>query len=427
LSRLHICASVACLCLGVSALVPNATHAKASHDTGHAVTGAIMTMLESMPAGMVTQTGADRSAMSLQVQASGLTPGSTHRVVLAKRGCSQIRSHMRGIVPIGTLQADAGGALNASVLASARQVRSHRSLELLLGTPASGAGASRVVACASLHGRWQDGATPLEAAPASGMAASGSTDLSYDAIRHTLTVHVAASGFAPGSTHAAHIHQGTCARQGGVIYMLPDLVADGNGRIDTTQTLTGVMSAPPASGWYLNIHLGDSQHILANGQPTLYFQPLLCGDIAGMPDSTHGQTTTSGGEHFLAPGETATLMIAGPFTFTASCTTVQSGGQNYNQVAFNVLSSQDNSDLDGAGPVRAGTVVNIHTDSDLIPNPQGTKPATPALPNGTFDQAPSASTSTEIAPDGTEVDVFYNDGVNLNGHACFAGAVALTS
>ncbi len=83
---------------------------------------------------------------------------------------------------------------------------------------------------------------------------------------------------------------------------------------------------------------------------------------------------------------------------------------------LNVVSSENGSDLDGGGPVPAGTVVQIHSDP-------ATAPATP----GEFAQSPSASTSTEIAPDGTEVDVFYNDGVNLADHACFAGAVGFAS
>ena len=46
---------------------------------------------------------------------------------------------------------------------------------------------------------------------------------------------------------------------------------------------------------------------------------------------------------------------------------------------------------------------------------------------GDFDQVGSASSSTEIAADGQEVDVFYNDGVNWpaghgsSAHDCFAG------
>jgi len=37
--------------------------------------------------------------------------------------------------------------------------------------------------------------------------------------------------------------------------------------------------AIPARGWYLNIHQGNSGNILSNGQPTIYFRPLLCADI----------------------------------------------------------------------------------------------------------------------------------------------------
>ncbi len=33
----------------------------------------------------------------------------------------------------------------------------------------------------------------------------------------------------------------------------------------------------PATGtWYLNLHLGTSGNIVANGAPTLNFRPLLC-------------------------------------------------------------------------------------------------------------------------------------------------------
>jgi hypothetical protein len=41
------------------------------------------------------------------------------------------------------------------------------------------------------------------------------------------------------------------------------------------------MSAPPASGWYLTRHLGDSSNILKNGLPAPAFRPLLCANIKG--------------------------------------------------------------------------------------------------------------------------------------------------
>jgi hypothetical protein len=39
------------------------------------------------------------------------------------------------------------------------------------------------------------------------------------------------------------------------------------------------MTPIPAHGWYLNIHQGNSATILSNGQPTIFFRPLLCANI----------------------------------------------------------------------------------------------------------------------------------------------------
>ena len=126
----------------------------------------------------------------------------------------------------------------------------------------------------------------------------------------------------------------------------------------------------------------------------------------------------SGGEHFFSAGHTVMLGRAGHFTFTATCSK-DSGGQN--QVTFDVV-TDTTAGLDGTPPQGGGNKVNIHTNSDAL----DTSTATPLAP-GDFDQVGSASSSTEIAADGQEVDVFYNDGVNWpagNGsraHDCFAG------
>jgi hypothetical protein len=62
--------------------------------------------------------------------------------------------------------------------------------------------------------------------------------------------------------------------------MMMDLVANSQGNIvDETRVISGVTAPIPASGWYLNIHQGDSNTILQNGQPTIDFRPLLCADI----------------------------------------------------------------------------------------------------------------------------------------------------
>ncbi len=127
---------------------------------------------------------------------------------------------------------------------------------------------------------------------------------------------------------------------------------------------------------------------------------------------------TSNGEAFLDLGQTKVLGKTGHFTFIATCSNDPGGAQS---VTF-AVKANTTADLDGGGPVAAGTVVNIHQDSDSLNSTQ----QTPLHP-GDFTQVGSASSSTEIAADGQEVDVFYNDGVNWPSgqgspaHACFAG------
>jgi hypothetical protein len=150
-----------------------------------------------------------------------------------------------------------------------------------------------------------------------------------------------------------------------------------------------------------NLTVGNATHL--NGRPASAYADAR--RIAG-----------SGGERFLSAGQTVKLGKVGHFTFSASCTKV--GGQN--QATFDVV-ADTTAALDGNAPAPAGTSVNIHTNSDALDMQDP----------GAFDQVGSASDSTEIAADGQEVDVFYNDGVNWPAtggsaaHDCFAGFTGL--
>lgn len=130
----------------------------------------------------------------------------------------------------------------------------------------------------------------------------------------------------------------------------------------------------------------------------------------------------SHGEKFFSAGHTVTLGRNGHFTFKSTCSKDNAGG---NQVTFDVV-SDTTADLDGTGPSPAGTKVNIHTNSDALDSTT----ANP-LTGRDFDQVGSASSSTEIAADGQEADIFYNDGVNWPAghgsaaHDCFAGYTGL--
>lgn len=149
--------------------------------------------------------------------------------------------------------------------------------------------------------------------------------------------------------------------------------------------------------------------------------------LGGQPPSYYvsaKHVASSGGEHFFSVGQTVTLGRTGHFTFTASCTN-PSGKAGAQQVTFDVTANTI-AGLDGNPPQAAGNLVNIHTNSDELDSAPGHM-----LNPGDFDQVGSASSSTEIALDGQEVDVFYNDGVNwpsVNGsaaHDCFAGYTGL--
>ena len=145
--------------------------------------------------------------------------------------------------------------------------------------------------------------------------------------------------------------------------------------------------------------------------------------LGGQPPSYYlaaRHFVSSGGEHFLHVGQTKILGRAGHDTFSSTCSD-PSGMPGAQQVTFDVTANTT-ADLDGNGPMPAGTKINIHTDSDAMNSTQDNP-----LNAGDFTQVGSASSSTEIAADGQEVDIFYNDGVNWpsgNGssaHDCFAG------
>ena len=197
---------------------------------------------------------------AVQVNAWGLTPGSSHTVLL------------HGIA-IGTLTADGTGQASATFTVNSIQAGSR--VNILDG----GQDTNPIAETGRLgSGSGQYQLHALEAGFQEG-SLRGHAKLVYDPAAQTITVTLTASGLTPGA-HAAHIHVGSCQSQGGVAYMLMDFNADANGNIDhQTRTVTGVTAVELTGGWYLNLHQGNSNNILSNGQPTINFRPLLCANI----------------------------------------------------------------------------------------------------------------------------------------------------
>jgi hypothetical protein len=104
--------------------------------------------------------------------------------------------------------------------------------------------------------------------PMGGSGVSGTAVLT--AVGNTTQISLSASGFAPNTSHATHIHTGTCANQGPVQFPLPDLTADASGNATATTTL----NVPLAS-------LMDGNHMVQTHVTTgANFGPgIACGDI----------------------------------------------------------------------------------------------------------------------------------------------------
>jgi Cu/Zn superoxide dismutase len=232
--------------------------------------------LQAMPAGTVTFVWAPDGQLTLQVNAFGFTPGSSHVVELqSPQGAT--------IAQFSPLTANGAGQAQGTLYSTDTTPVPDGSRLMILLDGQSGAIASEPIAQtpAIAAGQLSYQLQPVETGPTgtSYGTPQGWATVAYDPNARTITVTLTASGLTPGA-HAAHIHLGSCMSQGPVQYMLMDFTANSQGQINhQVRTVTGVTTPVPATGWYLNLHQGNSTNIVANGQPTVNFRPLLCAGL----------------------------------------------------------------------------------------------------------------------------------------------------
>jgi hypothetical protein len=273
------------------------------------MTGPGAYLLGPMPAGTVSLSRAGQGQLRAHVRVFGLTPGSSHTVAIDGLGGAG-----RAAAQFPALTAGATGQVDAT-LTSAGRVTSlppFSRFVIRLGSDGSTGSDGSALAAEPIaesgvlpeHPGSTTSAVHAVTADTGGTVTGqprGQAALSYDAAAQTLTITVSASGLNPGP-HAAHIHLGSCASQGPVKYMLPDFIADSRGDIgQQTRVVTGVPSVPGPGNWYLNLHMGGMNQILANGAPTLSFRPLLCTNVtsvAGMNSASPTAVPTSYPTHF---------------------------------------------------------------------------------------------------------------------------------
>jgi Cu/Zn superoxide dismutase len=218
------------------------------------------------------------------INAYGFTPGSAHAMHIHPGTCAN--QNQPPSIPFPDVAADPSGAAKDTVTSQAAPagiptgsyLNIHLAPMAQLGSPKDVS--FTPILCADIPaGTPAAGPVTLTLQPPA--PPKGSATLTYNATAHTLAVSLKASGLKPGTAHAVHIHTGSCRAQGDVLYPLPDLTADAQGNAQETATVDKVTGAPPAHGWYVNVHFAPMSQILQNGKPTLLFAPILCGDVTG--------------------------------------------------------------------------------------------------------------------------------------------------
>ncbi|MFK0026069.1 CHRD domain-containing protein [Streptomyces sp. NPDC090798] len=234
--------------------------------------------VKAQPVGTV-RLGLPGGKVSAAFDITGLAPGIKHAVDIVPGSCAQPRSDS-ALVSFPTVTDDDFGNLKTTVQSTQSGLRALPGNAVLVVRLSDGDSRQQKepIACVPLPSGVPDG-SPVKVQPAGSTKREGDATVAYDAATKTYTVKVKATGLAANSRHAAHLHQGTCTKQGPVLVMLGDLTADDQGVIDMTVKVPD-QSAQLTGATYLNIHLGDGSQILSKDKkPTPLFQPLLCGPV----------------------------------------------------------------------------------------------------------------------------------------------------
>jgi hypothetical protein len=218
--------------------------------------------------------------LTVKVSATGLAPDSTHPEHIHAGTCA---STPMGVIVyiLNPLVADAHGVGTAeTTIANVSHGIPVQGWYLnihngpTLNTPEE----ANPIACANITEK-DASSSPVHALLTGTMApdesAHGNAQLNITGNKLIVTLNM--SGLVPHSAHIAHIHTGSCASQGAVVYPLQVITADaqGNATNSTTLTISNVQQFT-SSQFYINVHEAGTMDGMSKQQG---FDPIACGDI----------------------------------------------------------------------------------------------------------------------------------------------------
>ena len=237
-----------------------------------------------------TPSGLQYKLEGIHTSASGTirvtTSGNTTNIALTVTGLAAFSSHVAHVYS-GTCQqpgaivfalnqvvADANGASDTTTTIQAKYPPTFGTwfVAVHAGPDMQGANATNLL-CGNLAAAAPGQSPPAgQTFPLNGIKTNASGHITVSSDGTSTTIEVVVSGLNPDSSHVSHIHSGTCSRQGGILFALNQVVADGTGAADTRTTIQ--TKFPPASGtWYVVVHAGPDMQ----GANATY---LLCGNLS---------------------------------------------------------------------------------------------------------------------------------------------------
>jgi hypothetical protein len=234
--------------------------------------------LDNMPQGTARlEVDARTRRIVAHLAVTGLAPNTAHAVQLHRGSCLQRSGEL--VTGFADAMSGAGGTMTADVQATssaATAIPSGVYIELhLVGAAALGSAVdpqSIPIACSDISSAAPTTAVRVTGTP--GYKPFGTVSLTYSSASRSAKLGLNLQAFVAGSVHGLQILSGTCAAPGAVVHALTDLATDANGTVRSTQTVSGLGVAPPASGWILVVRTGPGA---ATGALT---QPLLCGPLS---------------------------------------------------------------------------------------------------------------------------------------------------
>lgn len=242
----------------------------------------LTTQLTHSPVGTVDMSW-DKSSdkLTVKVALTGLAPNSMHPEHIHSGTCA---SDPMGpiIYTLDPLKADAkGDAMAETVVSNVTHgipmqgwyVNIHNGPTLDAPNGASPIACANITekdaSSAPVHTTFMGGMGPDE-------SAQGTVQLNITG--NKMVVVLSLKGLTPKSSHIAHIHSGSCAAQGDIVYPLQLVTADaqGNATSSTTVNITN-MQQLTSSQMYVNVHEAGTMDGMNTQQG---FDPIACGDIA---------------------------------------------------------------------------------------------------------------------------------------------------